>query len=289
VYANTTYYKSSDASVNINIDMPNTRFYVGDHDWYFTGRANRKLFLDFPYITNIRSNITVFQDANSGTNTSMLIWNGLTSASGANPSSIASANSFTISQNASEVNLQSWNSRPLRINQLGNNVAFFSPSAPSAISQYGTYTIYNFQTNNAYFQFGFQVAYTGTNNYTFDGQGQGYSFNLQGYANYYVGVAWIVPSDRRRKNSILPVDEEEAVKTVKALNPVHYKYNHKNSSRYIGFIAQEVEDVLPEAVSTMEDEEKTKALDYNSIFALQTKVIQNLLKRVEQLEAKLSR
>jgi len=289
VYANTTYYQSNNTATNINIDMPNTRFLVGDHDWYFTGRTNRKLFLDFPYITNIRSNITVYQNAVGGTNTSLLIFNGLVTATQANPSGISSVNAFTISQDTDFVYLQSWNSRPIRINQLGNGVAFFSPGAPSAISQYGTYTIYSPLTNNAYYQTGFQVAYTGTNNWTQDGQGQGYNYNLQGYANYFVGAAWQVPSDRRRKKDILPVDEKEAIKTVKALNPVHYKYNHKNSSRYIGFIAQEVEDVLPQAVATMEDEEKSKALDYNSIFALQTKTIQYLLREVENLKIKLAK
>ena len=285
VYANTTYYQSNNTSTNINIDMPNTRFLIGDHDWAITGKVNRKLQITGFTTTFFQSNVNVFENAVGGTNTSCLIWTGLVDATNANPSGIASVNSFTISGDASFTYLQSWNSRPLRINQLGNGVAFGSSGAPIGLSQYGTYTIYSPLTNNNYFQFGFQVAYTGTNNYTIDGQGQGYSFNFQGYANYFVGAAWQVPSDRRRKKNITDVDEEEAVSIVKKLRPVNYEYTHKNSSKYIGFVAQEVEEVLPQAVSTMEDEEQSKALDYNSIFALQTKVIQNLLKRIEQLEA----
>ena len=285
VYANTTYYQSNNSSTNISIDIHNTRFYVGDHDWYFTGQTNRNLYLDFPSTTVLRSNVNVYESASGGTST--LIWTGDKTASQANPSGIANANSFTISQNSSEVNLQSWNSRPLRINQLGNGVAFGSPSNGISLSQYGSYTIYNTATNNAYFQFGFQAAYTGTNSYTFDGQGQGYNFNLQGYANYFVGANWQVPSDRRRKKNITDVDEGESVSIIKRLRPVHYEYTSKNSREYIGFIAQDVEEILPKVVATLEDDDKSKALDYNSIFVLQTKVIQYLLKEVEYLKSRI--
>jgi len=284
IYANTTYYQSNNTSTNINIDMPNTRFLIGDHNWAITGQVNRKLEIAGFSTTNFQSNVNIFQNASGGTNSSCLIWNGLVDATGANPSGYASANSFTISGDASFAYLQSWNSRPLRINQLGNGVAFFSPGAPSALSQYGTFTIYSPANNNSYFQLGFQVAYAGANNYTIDGQGQGYSFNFQGFANYFVGAAWQVPSDRRRKKNIIPVNEENAIEIIKNLNPVHYEYTSKNSREYIGFVAQEVEEILPKAVATMENEEQSKALDYNSIFALQTKVIQNLLKRVDYLE-----
>lgn len=282
IYTNTTFYQSNNTNTNINFDMPNNRFYVGDHDWYFTGRTNRKLFLNFPFLTALKSDINIFENSSGGVST--IIWNGDRTASNANPSGIGSVNSFTISGNSSEVNLQSWNSRPLRINQLGNGVAFFSPGAPSAISQYGTYTIYNPNTNNAYLQLGFQVCYTGTNNITFDGQGLGYSFNLQGYANYFVGANWQIPSDKRRKKNIKQVEDQEAINIVKKLNPIHYEYIHKNSKKYVGYIAQEIEEIAPECVDTLEDEEKTKALDYNSLFCYQSKVIQNLLKRVEYLE-----
>ena len=44
----------------------------------------------------------------------------------------------------------------------------------------------------------------------------------------------------------------------------------------IGFIAQEVEKVLPEVVLTEPNEEKTKGLKYNEIIPVLTKAIQEL-------------
>ena len=292
VYANTTYYKSNDTNNNIQIDMTNLRFYTGNHDWSITGRTNRKLLLTGFTTFNSQPTNNIFFNGTTN-DPCTIIYNGeIGTPSNANPSTPASANGFTIAQNKNGstdagVYLQSWNSRTLYINSLGNSVRFGSPAGGIGVSQYGNYTIYNTATNNAYVQFNFQIAYTGTNNYTWDGQGQGYSFNLQGYANYYVGAVWQVPSDRRRKKNIVSVDEEEAVSIVKKLNPVHYEYTHKNSREYVGFVAQEVEEVIPKVVSTIDDEEQSKALDYNSIFTYQTKVIQNLLKRMEEMEAQI--
>ena len=53
----------------------------------------------------------------------------------------------------------------------------------------------------------------------------------------------------------------------------------------LGFIAQEVEEVLPEAVLTQDNEEQTKGLKYNALIPLLTKAIQELEAQNEALKA----
>ena len=42
----------------------------------------------------------------------------------------------------------------------------------------------------------------------------------------------------------------------------------------LGFIAQEVEEVLPEVILTQDNEEQTKGLKYNALIPILTKAIQ---------------
>jgi hypothetical protein len=53
----------------------------------------------------------------------------------------------------------------------------------------------------------------------------------------------------------------------------------------LGFIAQEVEEVLPEVVITQDNDEQTKGLKYNAFIPLLTKAIQELEAQNEALKA----
>lgn len=55
-----------------------------------------------------------------------------------------------------------------------------------------------------------------------------------------------------------------------------------------GFIAQEVEEVLSEAVLTQDNEEQTKGLKYNTLVPVLTKAIQELEAQNEALRARIS-
>ena len=99
-------------------------------------------------------------------------------------------------------------------------------------------------------------------------------------------------SDRRRKINIESLDSEvNYTEKVKALNSV--KFNKKimhedgetfdvSENKYHGFIAQEVMDVLPDAVHG--SEETLYALDYKAITALLVKSVQELSAKVTALE-----
>ena len=63
-------------------------------------------------------------------------------------------------------------------------------------------------------------------------------------------------SDRRIKKNIEDLDDVEALETVRALKPCKYDYKanyKKTQKKQIGFIAQEVQEVLPDAIHLVRD------------------------------------
>ena len=116
---------------------------------------------------------------------------------------------------------------------------------------------------------------------------------------------YVTGSDRRRKRNITTIDN--ALDTVKQLtgkrfqtvNRVEEVQEHTSKNGYkLGFIAQEVEDIIPEAVQYHADEDdgtenwnSSYAMDYGSVVALlvnaikeQDTVIEDLKSRIETLE-----
>ena len=183
--------------------------------------------------------------------------------------------------------VQSWNSRPLIFNRLGNNVEFGNAGAGISVNVYGgALNVYNNANTGRYYQLGHTTSYVGASNYTISGQNQGYYYAIVDFGNYYVGASWQVVSDRRYKNSIKQIETQEAIEVIEALNPVEFKYNGNDIDTYSGFIAQEVERVNPDFVKGTDDR---KALDYNSIFVYQTKVIQYLLEENKLMNERLKK
>jgi len=116
---------------------------------------------------------------------------------------------------------------------------------------------------------------------------------------------YVTGSDRRRKRNITTIDN--ALDTVKQLtgkrfqtvNRVEQVQENVSKNGYkLGFIAQEVEDIIPEAVQYHADEDdgtenwnSSYAMDYGSVVALlvnaikeQDTVIEDLKSRIETLE-----
>ena len=94
-------------------------------------------------------------------------------------------------------------------------------------------------------------------------------------------------SDERIKKDIEDIDY--GLDTIKALKPRKYKMK-LNDSEQIGFIAQEVESLIPEVVDTGEtpDGEEQKGMSYGHLTAVLTKAIQELSAKVEELESKIN-
>jgi hypothetical protein len=98
-------------------------------------------------------------------------------------------------------------------------------------------------------------------------------------------------SDLRLKSNISPLANSLA--TVMQLNPVHYmKKGSLASTTYTreenGFIAQEIQKILPFIVTEGTDENKLLSVDYNSFIPMLTKAIQEQQKQIEDQNAKIA-
>lgn len=97
-------------------------------------------------------------------------------------------------------------------------------------------------------------------------------------------------SDARLKTNIRALSADAAKRIVMSLNPVTFTWNEKAGELYnqykgddLGFVAQEVENVLPVAIGTIF--EKYKRLDQTKFIAPLVAVAQDHESRIRQLEA----
>jgi hypothetical protein len=75
-----------------------------------------------------------------------------------------------------------------------------------------------------------------------------YAFYGDGTAQKTGGGSWGTISDLRLKDNVIPLTG--ALSKINSLNPVSYKWKISNSEPTVGFIAQEVQKILPNAVTT---------------------------------------
>lgn len=116
--------------------------------------------------------------------------------------------------------------------------------------------------------------------------------------NMTVGGNVLSSSDKSLKKDVQPLGD--ALKVVLQWHPVSYEWKKKNEDREVGFIAQHIEQVFPEAVR--DSSEKLKGISYFSLVAPVTRALQQLYmrlskildsvaqenQRIEKLNAKLS-
>jgi len=155
----------------------------------------------------------------------------------------------------------------------GGNVLIGTTSAPSAyglVAIRGTnqgLTIQDAVSNgyrSLYYQSGNLYFYNGTN---------------EGYLSS--GGTWVNASDVTLKKDVKEI--EYGLKEVMELKPKWYRMIEDDLEQ-IGFIAQDVEEVLPELVST--SEKGMKGLSYGQLTAVLVKAIQELEVKVSALENK---
>lgn len=109
-----------------------------------------------------------------------------------------------------------------------------------------------------------------------------YDMTLSGI--YYTTMT--ARSDRRLKNEISPISTLEAQKLMN-LVPVTYYWNKgvcDDKGLQYGFIAQEIEKVFPDIVSTANDDMQTKSVNYQSFHALTVKKIQDQEAEIQNLK-----
>jgi hypothetical protein len=101
-------------------------------------------------------------------------------------------------------------------------------------------------------------------------------------------------SDLRFKTNITPI--ENPLQKVLQLRGVNFDWNKKafpersfSESKAIGFIAQEVEKVLPEVVQTEKTAEGYKAVQYDKVVALLVEAIKEQQKQIDGLKLELKK
>ena len=89
-------------------------------------------------------------------------------------------------------------------------------------------------------------------------------------------------SDARLKHDI--VDAPEASGLIDAIKVRSFKWNADDSEQRYGFVAQELVEVAPEAVSVTADEDEMMAVDYSKLVPMLVKELQSVRARLAQLE-----
>jgi hypothetical protein len=97
------------------------------------------------------------------------------------------------------------------------------------------------------------------------------------------GVSYNTTSDERLKENIKDTTHSVNIDDIKVRE---YDWKSDGSHQRFGFIAQELETVYPEAVTSPEDEDEMKSVDYSKLVPLLVKEIQTLKARIETLENK---
>jgi hypothetical protein len=103
--------------------------------------------------------------------------------------------------------------------------------------------------------------------------------------NVFGDVTAFFSSDERFKDNVTPISD--SIEKMKQIGGYEFDWNNlsKNTGHDVGVIAQEVEKVLPEVVTTRPD--GFKAVKYDRLTALLIEANKELIKRVEELERKI--
>ncbi len=100
-------------------------------------------------------------------------------------------------------------------------------------------------------------------------------------AHVTAGGVWTNNSSKKDKENIADLTSEEALRVLAALEPVRFNYKVDSADEYVGFIAEDVPDLV-----ASRDRRGLSAMD---IVAVLTKVVQAQQERIDQLEAQLTK
>lgn len=96
-------------------------------------------------------------------------------------------------------------------------------------------------------------------------------------------TTYATSSDYRLKENVKPI--QNALNSVDALNPVTFDWKI-DGSKGQGFIAHELQDILPDCVVGEKDGEQMQCVDYGKLTPILVAAIQELTQRIKQLESK---
>ena len=100
------------------------------------------------------------------------------------------------------------------------------------------------------------------------------------------GTTYSTTSDIRLKQDIEPL---EATDKLMDMNPVSYAWKaDPDGPRSMGFIAQEMKEIVPDAVFGDDSEEKMMSMDYGRITPVLVSALQDAHKKIEELESRIA-
>ena len=109
----------------------------------------------------------------------------------------------------------------------------------------------------------------------------GATFGGDVYSEGTIAMAKLASSsDRKLKDNIADVSAEQSMGIIRQLRPTTWDWK-KDGKKSYGLIAQEVESIVPEMVSSLND---TLRLEYNQLHAFEIGAIQHIDNEVEQLK-----
>ncbi len=106
-----------------------------------------------------------------------------------------------------------------------------------------------------------------------------YPLHLNGGA-YCTGTQWKDASSIEYKEDVVPLTLDKALETLANLNPVTFRYKVEEDKKHVGFIAEEVPDLVAS--------KDRKGLSSMDIVGVLTKVVQHQQKEIEELKARLN-
>jgi hypothetical protein len=100
-------------------------------------------------------------------------------------------------------------------------------------------------------------------------------------------TSYTTTSDIRLKTDIAPI--ADATDKLMAMNPVSHKWKAEpDADAVVGFIAQEMQEIVPEAVSKGDSEDDMWSMDYGRITPVLVAALQDAHKKIEQLEQRIA-
>lgn len=100
------------------------------------------------------------------------------------------------------------------------------------------------------------------------------------------GTSYNTLSDRRAKKNIIPVKDKSGDDPITQLEKINvYEYEFKeDSSKMVGFLADELSSVLPQAVTLASSASEFDMVDYSKLVPLLVAAVQDLNKEIKKLK-----
>jgi hypothetical protein len=167
-----------------------------------------------------------------------------------------------------------------RFNAAGGTTAFAAIAGRKENATDGDASGYlGFATNDGQGAIVEKARITGAGNVGIGTTTPGYPLEMASGAHVTIGGVWTDASSRHSKENISSLTPEEAIAAVERLNPVKFNYKAEKDEEYVGFIAEDV----PELVAS----KSRQGLSPMDVVAVLTKVVQQQQKRIAELEARI--